>query len=230
MNREEPFSFVVDPKIKDLGIKGLYLTITNLDNKDNDPEFDAYKNAALEDLKESITNDFIEHNPVLAGFRDLHTKVNRSNKKFVSSPENLLRFFLRHQTIPHINLIVDIYNLVSIQSCLALGAHNMTAISNGAKLSYTDGQENYIPLGQDKPQPVTAGDYAYIDGAHDILCHLEVRQVEKTKVTTSTRECFYIIQGNVNTPFDLIEDTAKKLIALTNRYCGGTATILGRLL
>ena len=66
----------------------------------------------------------------------------------------------------------------------------------------------------------------YCDDANEVLCRLEVRQVEKTKVEESARNIFYIIQGNEATPDELLHETAQKIIDLTTKYCGGTGIII----
>ncbi|WP_096232156.1 hypothetical protein [Thermoanaerobacterium sp. RBIITD] len=86
--------------------------------------------------------------------------------------------------------------------------------------------ENYIPIGQDEPKPVKAGEYAYVDDANDIICRLEIRQVEKTKVTLDTKNCFYILQGNRATSKEYLEEAANRLINLTKRFLGGKEHIL----
>jgi DNA/RNA-binding domain of Phe-tRNA-synthetase-like protein len=50
---------------------------------------------------------------------------------------------------------------------------------------------------------------------------LDSRQVEKTKVTLETTDCFYIIQGNTATSEESISRCAERLIQLTQKYCGG---------
>jgi len=52
--------------------------------------------------------------------------------------------------------------------------------------------------------------------------------VEKTKVTENTTSCFYIVQGNKATPSPYILKTAKELIALTIKFCGGEAVYLSQ--
>ena len=79
---------------------------------------------------------------------------------------------------------------------MALGAHDVNLIPGRVEVRFTDATEKFVPIGTAKPKKVRAGDYAYIDGDNEILCWLEAQQVEKTKLTLDTTDCFYIIQGN----------------------------------
>ena len=218
--------FKIADEVEALGIIGGYFVISGLHNTLNDTTFDALRAEWVAKELSELSPNSIETDKTLLGFRALHEKVKVSNRRHVSSPENLLQMLLRNKRLPSINLAVDIYNLVSIKSKLAVGAHDTAAVSGNIQLRITAGNENFIPLGQSEAKPVSAGEYAYIDDMNDILCRLEVRQVEKTKVTVETNECFYIVQGNLNTPASLIKESCESIIDLTTRFCGGTATIL----
>ena len=189
-------------------------------NVPRNDDFEKLKAEVLEGLKEKYTAETLTSDPVLAGFRELHTKVGRSNKRFVSSPENLVGMFLRNGTIPSINLIVDIYNLVSLESRLALGAHDISKIDGNVKLRITNGTEKFLPLGKTESEIIPRGEYSYVDDNNEVICRLEYRQVEKTKVTLDTRDCFFIIQGNAATSQEIVKAASQRLIDLLKQFCG----------
>ena len=221
MPNRQPLTFDVDDRVKDLGVRGAYFVIRGMRNADSHPEFSELARNVLDNIKSRLSADSVEQDSVLRGFRELHDRVGASNRKHVASPENLMTYVLRSGRLPHINLIVDIYNLVSMETKLALGAHDVQKISGGVHLRITSGKERFVPLGIAEAKPSRQGVYAYIDDADDILCYLEVRQVEKTKVTLETTECFYIVQGNAATPPQDVTSAMQRTIELTQRYCGG---------
>lgn len=221
--------FTVAPEVLALGVRGVYLVIAGLRNRETDAAFEKAKEETLTTLVEAYRQPgFIQNDPVLAGFRDLHTKVGRSNRKYVASPEALVARLVRTGTVPSVNLVVDIYNLVSLETRLALGAHNVAEIAGGVELRLTTGDEGFVPLGGSAPEPVFAGEYAYVDEANDVICRMEVLQVEKTKVGLEAADVFYIVQGNANTPAADVERAAEKLVTMTTRFCGGEPRVLYR--
>lgn len=224
--RYESIMFDIAPAVSFLGVKGAYFAIGGIRNKKSDQDFEKIKSQTIESVLKTLSAESIASNPVLEGFRKLHEAVGRSNKKNVSSPENLLNFLLQNKTLPSINLLVDIYNLISVKTSLALGSHNISHISGNIHLRLTTGTEKFLPLGYQKPKAVSPGEYAYIDDDNEIICRLEVRQVEKTKITLETEECFYIIQGNMNTDAEYIRSAMEELTLLTTRFCGGDLRIL----
>lgn len=226
MMKHDELKFDISDAVRALGLKVVCFTMGNLQNRDVDPEFEKIKAQATKEVLADLSLEKIEKDPILLGFRQLHKAVGRSNKKHIASPENLLRVLLQTGQLSHINLLVDIYNLVSITTRLSLGAHDVTTIFGNVHLRLTNGEEGFWPLGSDTPKPVGPGEYAYIDDKNDILCRLEIRQVEKTKITLDTTECFYIVQGNPMTADAYLRSTAEELIAWTKRFCGGQERML----
>jgi len=221
--------FLIGKGIEEIGIKGLYFKIEGLRNTEFDPEFEPILDAQLNWLLSNMDGDpdFIKKDLILSGFRNLHERTGASNRKNLASPENLLKTVSKHRSIPRINLLVDIYNTISIKYKLALGAHDLASVEGNIHLKFTSGNEKYVPLGATEPKNVPANHYSYVDSSDEILCYLDVRQVNKSLVVPETTDCFFVVQGNAETSFRYIEDASSELIALTKKFCGGNETILG---
>lgn len=224
--RFDSITFDISGEVLSLGLRGAYLAIGHLRNRESDDAFAEYRSERLSSIRQALSPEALATDPILQGFRDLHARVGRTSKKIVASPENLLTMLLDTGTLPTINLIVDIYNLVSVKTHLALGAHDLQAVAGNVHLRLTTGAETFWPLGASKSKPIGPGEYSYIDDDNDVICRLEVRQVEKTKVTTATSECFYIVQGNAATTPEYIQAAVDELVELTRRFCGGEGRIL----
>ena len=152
-------------------------------------------------------------------------------RKNIPASENLIKLLQKHGSLTYINKVVDIYNLISLDSKLALGAHNIDRVSGNVTLRFTDGTERFVPLGQTEPVAINPHEYSYIDDSNEVLCRLEIRQVQKTLVDETARNVFYIVQGNDATSDELLHQKAQKIIDLTTQYCGGVGEIIihGRL-
>jgi len=206
--------FHISDEVAKLGLVGHYFVIRGLSMQTDRNALDEWLDDYTRALPEPVES-------VLQGFRDLHTKVGRSNRKYVASPENLWKLVERRGSLPRINPLVDIYNAISLRSCLALGAHDLERVTGNIVLRLTTGSEGFHPLGA-QPKPVAPGEYCYVDDANDVICRMEVRQVEKTKVSPETTDCFYIVQGNSNTPGPVVEEVADELAEVTTGFFGGT--------
>lgn len=222
-------NFKITQEVTNLGVKGIMSKISNIKNSKNSPEFDKYLENELENIKQQWVGKDYKIDSVLQGFRTLHEKVKRSNRKYPASPEELVRLFIETGRFPRINLLVDIYNLVSLKTRLALGAHDIDKVIGNITLRLTNGTEKFLPLGSKELIAVPAGEYSYIDDGNNIICRMEVLQVEPTKITKETTDVFLIVQGNSNTDQTYIKSGVNEVLNLINKCCGGSSTLLNSL-
>jgi len=227
--KNQEIQFDIDPTLILKGLRGVYLVIHGIKNQESDPNFEEYKDREITRLFEEYSKNKLENDPILKGYRDLHTAFGFSNRNFPAAPETLAENLLKYKRLAKVNLLVDIYNLVSLQTRLALGAHDLKFVSGDIHLKPMTGEESFLPLGAVEPKPVRAGGYSYIDDGNNVICMLDSRQVEKTKITLSSTDVFYIIQGNSATNYDILSQGALKLVDLTKRFCGGQEVYLKSL-
>jgi DNA/RNA-binding domain of Phe-tRNA-synthetase-like protein len=213
--------FSITDDVRRLGVRGAFAVLSGLDNRSTHPQLHTWRETLAQRLAAELHPGFIEADPILRGFRDLHDRVKRSNKRFVSSAEALVGLFQRKGVLPAINPLVDIYNAVSLETRLSIGAHDVARVSGRITLCITRGGERFVPLGATAPEPIQPGEYCYVDEIGEVLCRLEHRQCERTKVADATTQCFYIIQGNAATPRTMLESTLARLVEQTIRFCGG---------
>lgn len=221
--------FSVTQQVSDLGVSIQTVQIKELKNTKSTSELDTFLAKELKKIKSTWLNRSYKESQILQGFRDLHTKIGRSNRDYPSSPEVLLRLLIEKGRFPRINSIVDIYNLISLKTQLALGAHDIEHIHGNVTLRLTKGDETFFPLRKVKKVIVPAGEYAYCDDKNNIICRLEVLQVEPTKITLEVQNVFLIIQGNQYTQTSYIENATKELVELLIRFCGGKPKLLNTL-
>lgn len=218
--------FYVQQDVLDAGVKIVFAVVENIDNYENSPQWLAYRNERIPALYDAYQSLDVHADPILEGYNLLHDRTGVKRRKNIPASENLIKLLLKHQGVFYINQAVDIYNLISLESKLALGAHNIDRVQGNVTLRFTDGTERFQPIGQAEPIPVKAHEYCYCDDANEVLCRLEIRQVEKTKVDESARNIFYIVQGNDATEERLLLDTAQRIIDLTTQHCGGSGRIV----
>lgn len=224
--RFDQFRFSITDTAQALGLKAVCFVIEGVRNQPTHPEFEKLKAQMLAQVIQDFSFEAMRTDPILGGFRALHDAIGRSNRKNVASPESLLKLVLQTGGLPQVNLLVDIYNLVSVKTRLSLGAHDLSAINGNVQLRLTDGSETFWPMGSDKPKVVSPGEYAYIDDGHKVLCRLEVRQCESTKISLDTTDGFFIVQGHARTAETYLHEATSELLALITRFCGGQARLL----
>lgn len=223
MKAPHDLNFTVSSDVKQIGVRVMAARLVGLQNRSSLPEFDRYKSQLAYRLRAERDPSYIKTDEVFEGFRELHSRIGLSRQAQPAASEALLRLLLRKGVIPTVNLLVDIYNCVSIETRLALGAHDVDRFEGNVVLRLTNGTESFQPLGASESEMVKAGEYSYIEECtNTVICRLECKQVEKTKVTESTTDCFYILQGNARTPHESLHAALNELVELTTQFCGGS--------
>jgi DNA/RNA-binding domain of Phe-tRNA-synthetase-like protein len=159
----------------------------------------------------------------VVAFQSLHRRVGVNPRKEQSSVERLLTLAVKRGELPAINSLVDAYNLVSLRTHCSLGAHDLDAIALPVTLRLLTGRESFTPLGETTPAAVTPGEYGYVDAADRLLCRLDVRQADFSKVTENTRDVLLIVEGTAEHAPDVMRRAFAEVIELVTRYCGGVA-------
>ncbi|MFD3463792.1 B3/4 domain-containing protein [Nocardia fluminea] len=218
-------TFTIEQPVSDLGIQAIAFVVSGIAvPAETSPELDYELTTSEKSLLEKTDPKTLKTMPALRDFRALHSAIGKAAKSEIAAPETLLRLLHKNGRLPRINSLVDIYNLVSAETQLALGAHDLPMISGDVRLAMTTGTELFIPLGTTAPVAIPAGEYAYLDG-HEVLCRLEVRQCEKTKATPQTRDCLFIIHAAPGRGIDDLTAARDRLAALLTNHLGGQQPI-----
>ncbi|EFK96768.1 Methionyl-tRNA synthetase [sediment metagenome] len=184
------------------------------------------KHSGLEKLKKEAVEkaglDAIGKSREVEGYRDIYKKV----KAEVENPIAVLAGIVKKAgKLPTINTVVDSYNAVAIQRRLSMGSHDLDKVQGDVIFRVTEGTEDWIPLGQDKHAKVPKGEYACMDQAK-VLCRMDIKQSDLTKITEKTKDVFLYVQGNLATTDKYLEDALKEACSNITRFCGGKAEFL----
>lgn len=218
--------FRVEQSVLDLGVKIVFAVVEGMDNINQSPEWDLERPERISRLIAQWSGADLHADPVLEGFHILHDRAHVRRKHNVPAPVTLIKLLVKRGDAPFINKVVDIYNTVSMETRLALGAHDLDHVDGDVTLRITDGSERYVPLGESEPVPVAAGEYSFCDDSNEVLCRLEVRQVNKTATTKETTRAFFIVQGNASTDDEYVARGAQALLDEIVRHTGGTGRIV----
>jgi DNA/RNA-binding domain of Phe-tRNA-synthetase-like protein len=164
--------------------------------------------------------------PEVAGFREVLRNAGADPRRDQPSVERLLTFALKRGDLPAINSLVDAYNLVSVRSLCSLGAHDLDKFTPPAALRLLTGSEPFTPLGRDTPEAVAPGEFGYVDAVGRVLCRLDIRQADFSKVTAATANALLIIEGTTANPPETLRRAFADAVELVTRHCGGTAEVI----
>ena len=210
--RAERVEVKIAPRLEKLGLKAIGAKIFNICVKKKHEGLEKEKRKAVEEAD----LDSREEQKVIQGYLDLYDALGVKRDKH--AVKNLIEIARKSGKLPTINTVVDSYNLVSLKKGLVVGAHDLDNISGKVRVETAEGNELYVPLGENKKAKVDAGEYIFRDDKV-VLCRLDVKQGEHTKITKETKNVFLYVQGNKSTPQKYLEDAMEEILGKIEKYC-----------
>lgn len=201
---------IFDKSISELGIKNIVIGIArNVDpNAELSASFLEKQNKMQEWALQCDINEII-YNSTIQGYMDLLQKVGRSVKKNPPTALALIRNIQHRGSIPHINSIIDIYNVETLNSLLAIGGHDFNKINEYIEFTVAQKEDVFLPISSTKKH-VAETDYVYRD-KNGIMAWLGVRDGENYKFDDKTKNAIFIIQGNINTSVEIRLEALKRI-------------------
>jgi phenylalanyl-tRNA synthetase beta subunit len=185
----------IDPELQKLGLLACALEATPAERSSfRRQAFDRLREVTMAEL---TRRDYAQTAPAtIPALVALQRRYCGRSKPVDPTPVRLAKDLL-HGKVRSIHPIVDVYNLWSARLGLSIGAFDVDRIQGAVSVRVTDGSERFCPLGaKDKTaKNVEPGCFAYVDESGDVLCWLDVRQGESTKLTAATRRVLLLIEG-----------------------------------
>lgn len=147
-------------------------------------------------------------------------------RKLQPACERLVQLVLKRGAIPTINNLVDAYNLVSLKWSCSLGAHDLDRLAPPVRLRFLNGDETFVPLGSRDPEPFGRGEFGYVDARNRLICRLDVRQAEFSKITPGTTNVLLIVGATRAIGSSDVERILAETVDEITGTCGGSGQIL----
>ncbi len=205
----------VEKEVSKLGLKVKFAELIGLNIKK--------KHMGLEKLKDEAEKNAKLNQKTADGYENVYKKLYLKNIK--CSVYNLIELVEKEGKLPTINTAVDSYNLISLKYSLVVGAHDREKLRGSMRFKILNGTEFYIPLFQTKQEQVNTGEFGVVDD-EKVLCRLDVKQGDQTKVTENTKNIILYIQGNENTPDEFLQKAIEEICNLIIKFCGGEYRII----
>lgn len=194
--------FTIDKSLAELGITSVVLGIArNVNSQAPLSEAFLQKQKEAENWALNCNLAEITDQPTIQGYCDLLQKVGRSVKKNPPTVPALIRNIQHRGSIPRINSVIDIYNVESLHSLLAIGGHDLDKIGDEIEFTVSQKDDIFLPI-LSKEKHVAPTDYVYRD-EKGILAWLDVRDSDLYKFDDSTKNAIFIIQGNAHTSIQM---------------------------
>ncbi len=179
-----------------------------------------------ERVRASLAGTQITEHPQIAPWREAYRKFGAKPKEHPSSIENLARRVLKGWAVPHVNLLVDLYNTISLRHLVPVGGEDLDRVQGDVLLTVATDQEAPVHLlGEPEARPPKPGEVIYKDDLGTLCRRWNWKEAERTKLTAETRNAFLVIEGLPPVGRDLVGRAAEELGRLVREHCGGQVTV-----
>ncbi len=220
MNNLQKIKFLVKPTLAD---KGLKIKFAIFSVSDIPRRRGSGLDKHIKDIISSLNIDGLLQSSIITEYKRLQEEAGIQEP--VAPAEYLLKLIKKSRMLPNINRVVDCYNIVSAETLLSMGAHDLANIKGDLRLAITDGTEKYTPLFKIELEKVAPNEYAAMDD-EKIICRLDLKQCNETKVGENTKNFIVYVQGNKNTSDEYVMSGLKKVCDNISKFCGGEYEIL----
>ncbi|MBN2042537.1 MAG: methionine--tRNA ligase [Candidatus Aenigmarchaeota archaeon] len=210
--------FDVSPEVKGLGINFCAALLKDVNVRSKAGELERMKDG----FAKEFANKDLSKDKIIKAYEELYAKV---GVKAENPIRHLHQIVKNSGKFPTINAVVDAYNMIACKHSVASGAHDVSKIKGNVHLKIADGSENYVPLGTKEKEKINKGEYVVVDD-QNVMCKLEVKQGDHTKIDKSSKNIFLYVQGNKETSDKYLEDSLRAMCELIKKICGGSYEIL----
>ena len=142
MSDAKEIRFFVEQEVLDAGVKIVFAVMEGIDNRQIDPRWTEERQARIRVLTEKYRDLDVHEDAVLEGFNLLHDHTGVKRRKNIPASENLIRLLKKNGDVFFINTAVDIYNIISMETKLALGRMGRS----GSSLSDSRSRSPSVPM------------------------------------------------------------------------------------
>jgi lysyl-tRNA synthetase class 2 len=193
-----------------------------IDNSGDDPALAEALRRAEASLPQRLGDGNLTEHPRIAVWREAYRRFGAKPKDYPSSIENLVRRALKGHAIPHINRVVDIYNAVSLESLLPVGAEDLDAVDGYVELAVAADSEPPVRLlGEAEARPPRPGEVIYRDRVGAICRRWNWKEADRTKVSEGTGNALIVVEGLPPIERSVVEKELRELGRRVRAHCGG---------
>ena len=163
--------------------------------------------------------------PSLAAWRRAFRGFGVDPTAYRSAAEALLRRLTKQGSIPSINTLVDIGNLVSIRYGLPVAVFDRKSISDGLTVRLATGDESFTDLGSGVTEHPEPGEVIFIDSAGHVAARRWCwRQSAESASSGSTTDILVTIEGHHDAAQADVEAAVTDLETLLRSFAGAPET------
>ncbi|MFK4156042.1 B3/4 domain-containing protein [Streptomyces fungicidicus] len=197
-------------------------------NRPSDGESSALLDDAAGRLAVRLGGRAPHEDPHMAAWREVYTAFGSKPSRTRNSAEALARRALTAAGLPRINLLVDLYNAVSVARLIPVGGEDADRIRGGMRLVRATGEEDFVTVtgGAETVEHPDAGEVVWRDDTGVTCRRWNWRQGPRTRLTEETVSGIFLLESLAPMTVPDVEDAAAELAGLLEKFSpGSTVTV-----
>jgi len=161
--------------------------------------------------------------PHMAAWREVYTAFGSKPSRTRNSAEALAKRALADGGLPRINLLVDLYNAISVAHLIPVGGEDIDRIRGGMRLVRAGGDEEFVTVagGEEVVEHPDAGEVVWRDELGVTCRRWNWRQGPRTRLTEETVSGIFLLEGLAPMPVAELEQAGAELAELLEKFSPG---------
>ncbi|MET7683917.1 phenylalanine--tRNA ligase beta subunit-related protein [Streptomyces sp. NPDC005423] len=165
--------------------------------------------------------------PHMAAWREVYTAFGAKPSRTRNSAEALARRATADGGLPRINLLVDLYNAISVAHLIPVGGEDADRIEGGMTLLRATGDEEFVTVagGERTVEHPDAGEVVWRDAAGVTCRRWNWRQGPRTRLTEESTSALFLLESLAPVPVPVadVEAAGAELVELLGKLTPGAS-------
>ncbi|MBW6464800.1 MAG: hypothetical protein K0B84_11560 [Firmicutes bacterium] len=212
--------FIIEDKVFDMLPEVCFGVVVahNIDNSANNPEIISLMEEAINSTRLKFNETKPKEHHDIQPYREAFRKMEINPNKFPCSVEALAARIVKGGTLPDINPAVNLVNAFSIKYTLPMGAHDLDSTSEDIEVRFSRSGDSFIPFGEKEPEILECCELVYAAGYHIKTRKWIWRQSDFGKVTETSKNIFFPIDGFANYNYDEVITARNEMAADLEKF------------
>jgi DNA/RNA-binding domain of Phe-tRNA-synthetase-like protein len=215
----EPFAYHADVASRFPTVVGGVIHAVGLTNGPSPPDLVAAFRAEQAAALQRIGSTPLSELPSLAAWRRAFRAFGVDPTAYRSAAEALLRRLIKQGSVPSINALVDIGNLVSIRHALPVAVFDLRAVTGRTTVGFATGEESFTDLGSGARETPEPGEVIFVDDVGLVSARRWCwRQSAESASGPDTTEVLVTVEGHHDGASEDVETALADLDELLRRH------------
>ncbi|MFF7331350.1 B3/4 domain-containing protein [Streptomyces sp. NPDC090306] len=163
--------------------------------------------------------------PHMAAWREVYTAFGSKPSRTRNSAEALAKRALSDAGLPRINLLVDLYNAISVAHLIPVGGEDLDHVRGSMTLVRATGDEDFVTVagGERIVEHPDAGEVVWRDEEGVTCRRWNWRQGPRTRLTEDTVSGIFLLESLAPMPVADVEAAGAELAELLEKFSPGAS-------